>query len=219
MTTTYKDSPYGEAIYPHLNAPDTRFDERGTGGEFKVDLAIEGEEGESLFNTVSAASQQAFDDWMVDPEKGGKLTKLKRDEFRVYCPARPERDENTGEPTGRYIFDFRQNANIKLRDGTVKAIKVGLYDSTGVNAVTKPIWSGSTLRVRYALRAIPMPGLKQVGVRLDFAAVQIRRLAGGRDAPQGFGADPAFPEDGYKETDAHYQPDSGNANRSGPADY
>lgn len=218
MTTIYKDSPYGEAIYPHLNAPDTKFDERGTGGEYKVDLAVDGDKGgEELFNTVSAASQQAFDDWMADPEKGGKLPKLKREEFRVYCPARVERDENTGEPTGRYIFDFRQNAKIKLRDGTLKAITIGLYDSTGKGAVTKGIWSGSVLRVRYALRAIPMPGLKQVGVRLDFAAVQVRKLAGGNKSAQGFGADP---EGGY-EADAGdgFQPDAGNANQSGPADY
>jgi len=217
MTTIYKDSPYGEAIYPHLNAPDTKFDERGTGGEYKVDLAIDGDKGgEELFNIVSAASQQAFDDWMADEKGGAKLPKLKREEFRVYCPARQERDENTGEPTGRYIFDFRQNAKIKLRDGTLKNITVGLYDSTGKGEVTKGIWSGSILRVRYSLRAIPMPGLKQVGVRLDFAAVQVRKLAGS-NAPQGFAADP----DGEYEAGSAdgFAPDAGNANQSGPADY
>lgn len=188
--TVYKDSPFGEAIYPHLNKPDTKFDERGTGGEFKVDLAIDGDKGgEELFNVVSAASQEAFDNWMADEKGGAKLPKLKRDEFKVYCPARPERDENTGEPTGRYIFDFRQNAKIKLKDGTFKAITVGLWGSTGKDAVTRGIWSGSIIRVRYALRAIPMPGLKQVGVRLDFASVQVRKF-GGQQQAQGFAADP-----------------------------
>lgn len=211
MSTVYKDSPYGEAIYPHLNAPDTKFDERGTGGEYKVDLAIEGEEGAALFNIVSAASQKAFDDWMADEKGGLKLPKLKREEFKVYCPARQERDENTGEPTGRYIFDFRQNARIKLKDGTFKDIQIGLYDRTGKGVVTKGIWSGSILRVRYSLRAIPMPGLKQVGVRLDFAAVQVRKLAGG-NTQQGFGADP----EGTGDDAGEFSADNSGA---GAADY
>lgn len=217
MSTIYKDSPYGEAIYPHLNAPDTKFDERGTGGEYKVDLAIAGEEGAALFNIVSAAAQQAFDDWMADPEKGGKLPKLKREEFKVYCPAHVERDENTGEPTGRHIFDFRQNAKIKLKDGTTKDIAIGLYKPDGKTAVTKGIWSGSVLRVRYSIRPIPMPGLKQVGVRLDFAAVQVRKLAGG-NAPQGFAADPDAGDDADMGGEG-FGADQGNANQSGPADY
>lgn len=211
MTTTYKDSPYGIAQYPHLNKPDTKFDERGTGGEYKVDLIIDGDAGgRELFDTVSAASQQAFDDWMADEKGGLKLPKLKREEFKVFCPAKPERDENTGDETGRYIFDFRQNARIKLRDGTFKDITVGLYQPDGKTAVTKGIWSGSVLRVRYALRAIPMPGLKQVGVRLDFAAVQVRKLATGSQQ-QGFGADPDAPADGFG--------DDSSGTDSGAADY
>jgi hypothetical protein len=103
-------------------------------------------------------------------EKGGaKLTKLKRDEFKVYCPAKPERDENTGEPTGRYIFDYRQNAKIKLRDGTVKDVSIGLYGPDGKTAVTKGIWSGSILRVRYSIRAYPdarpQAGWRAAGLR------------------------------------------------------
>jgi hypothetical protein len=192
-STNYKDSPFGEAIHPWLNKPDTKFDDRGTGGEFKVALAIEGSAGgEAMFNDVSAASQRAFDDWMADEKGGLKLPKLKREEFKVYCPAHVERDENTGEPTGRYVFDFRQNAKIKLRDGTFKDITIGLYDSTGKGAVTRGIWSGSIIRVRYAMRAIPMPGLKQVGVRLDFASVQVRKFGGQQNQQQGggFEADP-----------------------------
>ncbi|MDG4856402.1 hypothetical protein [Mesorhizobium sp. WSM4982] len=216
----YKDSPYGEAIYPHLNAPDTKFAKEQGDGEFKVDLAIKAEDGgEELYSTVSAAAQQAFDDWMSDPEKGGKLPKLKREEFKVYCPARMERDENTGDPTGRYIFDFRQNARIKLKDGTFKDVTVGLYQPDGKTAVKKGIWSGSVLRVRYSIRPIPMPGLKQVGVRLDFAAVQVRKLAGGK-SQQGFAADPNGEYDqGGDDADGFAADQGGNANGSGPADY
>lgn len=220
MSTVYKDSPYGEAVgYPHLNQPDTKFAKEPGDGEFKVDVAIKAEDGgEELFNDVSAASQKAFDEWMADPDKGGKLPKLKREEFKVYCPAKLERDENTGEPTGRYIFDFRQNARIKLKDGTVKVITVGLYQPDGKSAVKKLIRGGSTLRVRYAIRAIPMPGLKQVGVRLDFAMVQVRKLAEG-NAQKGFAADPNGEYEEAGDEQGFSQDQGSNANGSGPADY
>jgi hypothetical protein len=62
-----------------------------------------------------------------------------------------------------------------------------------------------------------MPGLKQVGVRLDFAAVQVRKLATG-NTQKGFAADPDAPDD-IGGGDGFAADAAGNANQSGPADY
>lgn len=176
MSTKYQDTEFGIITgYPHVNAPDTKYAREAGDGEYKLDLAIGGEEGAARYEAVKEASQKAFDDWMSDPEKGGKLPKAKAMEFKVYCPAHPELDDNTAEPTGRYIFDFRQNSRIKLKDGTYKAIELGLYNAAA-KPITAAIWSGSEVRVNYSMRPIPMPGLKQVGVRLDFGRVQVRKL-------------------------------------------
>lgn len=187
MTTKYQDTEFGIITgYPHVNSPDTKYAKEPGDGEYKLDLAIDGDEGAARYEKVKAASEQAFNDWINDPEKGGKVPKAKRDEFKVFCPAHPELDDATGDPTGRYIFQFRQNSRIKLHDGAFKQIELGLYNANA-KASTAAIWSGSEVRVNYSMRVIPMPGLKQVGVRLDFGRVQYRKLNKGSGGG-GFGA-------------------------------
>jgi hypothetical protein len=205
MTTKYKDTEFGEIVgFPHVNSPDTKFAKVEGDGEYKLDLAIGGEEGAARYEEVKAASQKAFDDWMADEKGGAKLPKPKRNEFEVFCPAHPELDDETAEPTGRYIFQFRQNSRIKLKDNQgFKDIVLGLYDASA-EPTTKPIWSGSVVRVNYTMRPIPMPGLKKVGVRLDFGRVQVRKFKTSSGGGGGFSkvdGDVAGPEDQAEQAD------------------
>lgn len=176
MSTKYQDTEFGTIVgYPHVNSPDTKFAKQEGDGEYKLDLAIGGPEGAARYGAIVEAAQLAFNNWMADEKGGAKLPLAKRNEFKVYVPAHPELDDNTAEPTGRYIFDFRQNSRIKLRDGTFKDVELGLY-TADAKPTTKPVWSGCEVRVNYSMRPIPMPGLKMVGVRLDFGRVQVRKF-------------------------------------------
>lgn len=190
MSKEYQLSPFGIATgYPWLNKPDTKFNADGV---YHVDLMVSGEEAQTLKDKVDAAAQLAFDAYFEEGD-GKKIPPKERKAWSVYVPYKEDTDD-AGNPTGYIVFDFKQNAKIKLKSGEVKDIMVSLKDAKN-NPVHKPVFGGSELRTMFAFRDIPMKSLKQVGVRMDLAQVQIKKLA----ASQGrnFGEI----EDGYVEED------------------
>lgn len=190
MSKEYQLSPFGIATgYPWLNKPDTKFN---TDGVYHVDLMIGGPEAQALKEKIDTAAQAAFDLFFEEGD-GKKVPAKERKAWSLYVPYKEDTDDN-GNPTGYIVFDFKQNAKIKLRDGTTKDIQVGLKDAKN-NSVHKPIFGGSELRVMFTLRDIPMKSLKQVGVRMDMAQVQVKKLA--TSTGRNFGEI----EDGYVEED------------------
>ena len=202
----YYDSPFGVADHPHLNKPDSKFNPENP--LFKSGLDVAGEEGGALAAKIDAAAQEAFDDFMENGD-GKNLTPAERKKFSVYKPYEVLEDDE-GNPTGVIRFDFKQNARIRLKDGTTKAIQIGLYDAAGneLDPAKVIVRGGSVVRFRYSLRPIPMKSLKQVGVRLDFAMVQVKELASG--GGMGFGA-----VDGYTASDEEAAPEGGFSAASG----
>lgn len=188
MSKEYQLSPFGIATgYPWLNKPDTKFNADGV---YHVDLTIGGPEAQALKDKIDAAAQAAFDLFFEEGD-GKRIPAKERKTWSLYVPYKEDTDDN-GNPTGYIVFDFKQNAKIKLRDGTTKEIMVGLKDAKN-NSVHKPIFGGSELRVMFTLRDIPMKSLKQVGVRMDMAQVQVKKLA--TSTGRNFGEI----EDGYVE--------------------
>lgn len=188
----YYDSPFGIADHPHINKPDTKFNPDNP--VFKLGLDVAGEEAEKLASKIDAEAQAAFNAFFEEGE-GKSLTPAERKKFSVYLPyERLEDDE--GNPTGVIRFHFKQNQKLRLRDGTTKLIQIGLYDAAG-NEMDKLVRHGSEVRLRFSIRPIPMKSLKQVGSRLDFAMVQVRKLAEG--GPRGFGAVDGYVDDGERE--------------------
>ena len=61
------------------------------------------------------------------------------------------------------------------------------------NDMERAPFSGSTIRVQYAPRVFVMQSLKKIGVRLDFAGVQVLKLAESGGGVGNFGT----VEDGY----------------------
>lgn len=193
--TIYKTSPFGVAVHPWLNKPDTKFNADGL---FQTGLRLEGAEALAFKEQIDTAAQAAFD------EITEEMTAGERKKWSVYRPYTEEEDDN-GNPTGAIVFDFKQNATIKLKSGEVKKVEIGLQDSAG-NDINKPIFGGSTIRLMYSTRAIPMKSLKQAGVRLDFSMAQVLKLVKGTGG-RGFGKveggyvdepDADDPEDGAK---------------------
>lgn len=214
----YRDSPIGPFVHPHLNRPDTKFNADGL---FKVGLRLEGEVAEKLAALWDKEAEAAFQAWAEDEKQGGKLTPGERKKWEGFKPYTREEDDD-GNPTGAILFNFRQNAKIKLKDGTVKDIDIALYDATGKGKVTKDIWGGSRGRINYSLRPIVMTSAKQVGVRADFGRVQVIELrSAGSGGEGGFGAvDGGYEDDGDTGSfgDQSGQQSSGGAS-SGSADY
>ncbi|MGV1835209.1 hypothetical protein ACQZ6C_10645 [Rhizobium rhizogenes] len=190
MASKYQDSPFGTGVHIHVNKADSKF--KPDAPEFKVDLSLDGEEALKFKELVDAQAEAAFENFK-ETEAYAKMKPKDQRELVVYYPYE-EVEDDEGNKTGEIIFDFRQNERIKLKDGTFKTIKIGIYDAKG-SEMSKLVRSGSELRVKFSFRAIPMPSLKKAGIRLDFAGVQVRKLATGNGGI-GFGAVDGYEDDG-----------------------
>lgn len=195
MAKEYKFSPFGTFNHPWVNKPDTKFNADGV---FKCGLVLGGKDAQSLKETIAAASEAALERFW-ETEDGKRIPAKERKQWTVYYPFTEEEDDNENL-TGYIEFDFKQNAKIKLKDGTVKDVKVGIKDAQNKD-VHRPVYSGSEGRVMFTMRDIPMKSLKQVGVRLDMAAVQVTKLQD--SSGPGFGT----VEGGYSESEQAHAAD------------
>lgn len=172
----YRISPIGLGRYTWINKPDTKFNADGL---YKTDLILDGEEAAKFKALIDAQCEAALVSETED------MTPGERKKWAVYLPYEVEEDDD-GNPTGRIIFQFRQNAVIHLKDGTTKEIRIAIFDAAD-KAVDVPVFGGSKLRVLYRARPIKIASLKKAGVRLDFLKVQVIALAE-RSQESGFGA-------------------------------
>jgi hypothetical protein len=201
--SVYRDSPFGEAVHPWLNKPDTKYK-----NEFSVDLRLRGPEAEALADKLQADAEVAKEEQLQKMRDEGKLTPAASKKWTTYVPFTREEDPNTGEPTGDILFHFKQNAEIKIRNtGEVKQVKIGLYDSEGA-PMSEAIYGGSKLRVRYAPRAIAVASAQQAGIRLDFSMVQVLELKQGSGGG-GFGK----VEGGFVSSDQKPDPEPASADQ------
>lgn len=189
----YRDTVFGPAVHPHILTPDSKFSPDNP--LFKTGLRLTGAEAQSLKTMVDAAAQEAYDEFMSRGD-GANLTPGEKKKFTVYFPYEEEEDEE-GNKNGSIVFNFKQNQRIRLKDGTVKNIEIGIYDAAG-KPMKKEVGAGSIIRINYSMRPIPMKSLKQVGVRLDFSRIQVKEYqAPGRG---GFGAvDGGYEDDGHAD--------------------
>lgn len=210
MAKTYKDSPFLEADYPHLNRPDAKFNPENPLFKSGGKGSITDPEVLAFKELVDAQAEAAFEAFMSEGD-GERLTPGERKKWEAYKPYTVVEDED-GNPTDEVIFEFKQNSIIRTAEGK-KDIKIALYDASGKKEVTKIIRGGSILRFRYAFRAITMKSQKKVGVRLDFSMVQVRKFAQGGGAG-GFGA-----VDGDQIDDDEDQSPGDNSPAGGDGDY
>lgn len=206
----YFDSAFGTAVYPHILHADARFN--ADRPLFKVKLRLDGEDAQNLKARIDAGVKEAMDDFMENGD-GAKMTPGERKKITAYYPYEEEEDD-AGEKTGSILFEFKQNTQIRLKDGTVKDIVIGIYDAAG-KPMHKEVGGGSIIRVNYSIRPIPMKSLKQVGVRLDFGRVQVKDWKEPRAAGGGFGAVDGYEDDGEDQQDSGFGAVSG----AGGADY
>lgn len=178
MPTHYQVSPFGEAIHPWLSKADTKFNE---GGVFKSGLSVGGPEAIAFQAKVDAAIVEALARFW-ESDEGKKVPPKEKKLWKAYNPYKVDTDDNDN-PTGYIVFQFKQNQTLKLRDGTVKLVKIGIKDASGKKDQLAPVFGGSEIRLMFTFRDVLLKKDKTVGVQLAFAQVQVRKLAASSGGP------------------------------------
>ena len=113
-------SPIGVAAYPHLNKPDTRFDDDGI---YQVNMIYSKKEVKEIQDIVEPLMNGGF-----------------------HNPVKPELGEDD-KPTGKFNVRFKMKALMKIKGKRVAQRPV-LTDTAG-NRVISNIGGGSKLRIAY----------------------------------------------------------------------
>ena len=163
-------SPFGKAIYPHLQKPDTHFAKGDmTKAKYHVKLELNAEDAKELVARCDNVIAKAI----LEEEGNGKKKKtLKKSEFTGYTK------EKDGD---KYIFHFKMKAN-------------GVNSKTGENFSQRPaivdndlkpldpdinVWGGSILRVSYTTSGWYSDMLGGAGCTLRLKSVQVKDLVEG----------------------------------------
>ena len=173
------NTPIGVARYPHLNKPDTRFDDDGV---YKCDLIVPADEAAELIAYLEGLRDAAYDE--LDAKKRKQYSK---------APVCEEELDDAGDETGNVIFKTKLNAVGRNDKGEEWHNEPKLFDSFGnpVDRESVQIWSGSKLIIAGVVRAYAMGSTKTVGVSLKCDGVQIVELVtGGQATAESFGFKP-----------------------------
>jgi len=164
-------SPFGKAIYPHINKADVKWKPEG---EFHVDLEVDGGKALELITLIDKCVEKAF----TEEKKKGKRKNLKK----ATLPYKKEND--------KYIFKFKMKAKgTNSKTGEAFTQRPAIFDSE-LKPLNKDItvWGGSTLRVSFFPREWYTP-LLGAGCSLRMKSVQVKNLVEGSSmngSSQGF---------------------------------
>ena len=163
-------SPFGKAIYPHINKADVKWKPEG---EFHVDLEVDGGKALELITLIDKCVEKAF----TEEKKKGKRKNLKK----ATLPYKKEND--------KYIFKFKMKAKgTNSKTGEAFTQRPAIFDSE-LKPLNKDItvWGGSTLRVSFFPREWYTP-LLGAGCSLRMKSVQVKNLVEGsmNGSSQGF---------------------------------
>lgn len=187
----------GTAIWPKLNAPDTKFK---AGGEFAVRIKLSAEEAQPIIDKYEAELAAHFERVKAELMKGDGKDKAKAKALKLAAdkPYKPEYDDE-GEETGNMLLNFKMPHRVPREGKADLLLYPAIFDAAGKELKNPPeIWGGSKLVVAGQLR--PFNTAIGVGLSMRLQAVQILELAtkGSRDAAGfGFGKD----ADGYQGDD------------------
>ena len=171
------NTPIGIARYPHLNKPDTRFDDEGV---YKCDVILPADADETveLIAYLEGIRQEKFDSLDAKKQKQYSLAPVCEDEL-----------DDAGDETGNVIFKTKLNAVGHNDKGETWNNEPKLFDSQG-NPLAEgtAVWSGSKLIVAGKVMPYAMGSTKMVGVSLKCDGVQVIELvSGGNQTADSFG--------------------------------
>lgn len=183
-------TPKGIFRWPAFVTPDVY--EEGDDPKFKTGLLLDAGPGEELKEALRQFAEEATTEWKADTNN------KKYKNYEVYVPGAPEEDED-GEETGRWVFNFSTFAFGKNRDGKKVRKVVPLFDAKGNRIAPGAVdpWGGTVGRVSVAPGAKVWSNAKakECGITFYMESAQIIKLvesgAGERNAE----------DEGYDEED------------------
>ena len=160
---TTRVSVVGEAVYPHLNRPDVRFNEYG---EYKVTLKVGKQDASAMVKLID----QACEDSLATAEKEAKGKKIK--------PAATKPYKLEGD---NVFFKFKMRASGKnKKTNEMFSQRPSLFDAKkNPIPASQSIWGGSLMKVAYQLFPYHTPMLG-AGVSARLKAVQVLKLVEGQ---------------------------------------
>lgn len=205
-----KVTPKVQVMWAKVNTPDTKYVSTGV---FYIKAIFEPEtnvEHEKFINEFKAMQEDAFS------EIAKKDPKKKR--WSIHERFVEELDED-GEPTGRLVATFKQNAVLKSkRTGKEWRIeKIPCFDAKRQELTDVEIGNYSTCRIKFSTRTTESANNKEVITTMDLGAVQVIDLvqsgnsnASGFEDEEGFDAgNQTFPASTDYEADEEVDEDDG----------
>lgn len=194
-------TPMGTAVYPHLHAPDTKFDAAGT---YSTKVRFEGAAATSIqafLDEQYKLSQEEAAEALVEAGKAASIAAARKKVKAGPEPYTEELDED-GNETGAIIVNFKMTASgVSKKTGKAWERKPRLFDAQGqAIPLGLKIGSGSQLKIATEVNRYYTAALG-AGVSLRLEAVQVITLQtwGGMTAEQaGFDA----VEGGFSVADA-----------------
>tara|TARA_B110000503_G_C7101055_1_gene393767 strand:+ start:861 stop:1454 length:594 start_codon:yes stop_codon:yes gene_type:complete len=158
-------TPVGEAIYPHLQVPDTKFN---SNGEYKVTLKVKKSDASEML----AIFKQAEEDSLIKATFENKGKKIEQ------APA-PYTEE------GDFVmFKFKMTAtgvNRKTKENFTQ--RPAIFDAKkNIIPVSQSIWGGSEMKIAYEIIPYYMSS-RGAGISVRLKQVQIVKLVDSGQVP------------------------------------
>lgn len=184
-------TPRGEVVWAFVERPSPQY------GNYSITIAYEEDDPEFLrFKKKVEAAAKAAKEAEIESSslKGAKLKRLK--DATVFCPIKPELDDETGEETGRWLLSAKSAAEYtNKKTGKVVKMDIPIFNAKTERIKGKTGFArGSQVKLRVTVAPFSMiSDADKAGVTFYLDAVQLLKLV----EYQGGGSDGFDEEDGY----------------------
>ena len=180
-------TPIGEAHYPWLNKPDTKFNPDGA---YKVVMSFKkSPELEFMLKDLQKLLDDFYEETINNPKNAKYKAKIiKADIYEI-----------AGENGNLISMKFKQNAIIKSMNGEFNA-HIALFDSKGKPCPDAQIGGGSRIKVCFTVAPYYVPSTRVCGLTFRPVAVQVielKDIKGASAESYGFGVE----EGGFESSD------------------
>lgn len=203
-------TPKGEASWPKLFKPDTKFVPEG---EYSIKLLVREDAAESLMELLDKEVELAYKNAVKkNPKQKAKINQRTPYEHEV---------DDDGDETGNVEFKFKMKARVDLKSGDSFTQKPAVFDAKG-KPIKKEldIGNGSIMKVGFEIVPYFMASTKDASVSLRLKSAQLIDLVEYTDAANPFGKEEgySFDDSEEEENDNPFYEEEGSADFSEEAD-
>lgn len=181
-------TPVGTAVYPHLHAPDTKFDDAG---KYKTDVLYTGQAAKQMKSLLRKKLEESREKFV---EGEGKADE----------PASPWKipTDDEGNETEGILVSFKMTASgVSKKTGKPWTMSPAIYDASG-QRVPSGLKIGGGSQIKVAFTPYLYHGFGKYGVSCRLEAVQVIKLeTWAEKSAEDFGFDAA--EGGFSVSEAN----------------